>query len=93
MSDLFEDDGSRVNYRELYEQRPDPDNQLWKAIKDVAERGINSCYGTDPRHALLAKAIADEVALGKKMPLNLSRHFGRLRPRNNDGDPILPRTY
>lgn len=51
-------------------------NVLWEEIKNVTERAVNTAYGTDPRHGLLACAVADEVAFGKLIPWSIADHFG-----------------
>lgn len=50
---------------------------LWERVRETAEKAVNSAYGTDPRHGLLAVAVADKVAHDKPLPWSLSRHFGR----------------
>jgi hypothetical protein len=55
----------------------DGPQDLREAIRATTQRAIDGAYGTDPRHGLLANAVADEVAYGKRIPLSLSRHFGR----------------
>lgn len=51
---------------------------LWEETKNVTQRAVDSAYGTDPRHGLLARAVADKVAYGEPVPLSLGRHFGRM---------------
>ena len=53
------------------------DEDLWDKIKDEVEKAVNSAYGTDPRHGLLAIAVADKVVHDKPIPWGLSSHFGR----------------
>lgn len=57
---------------------------LWKKVREVTEMAINSAYGTDPRHNLIAIAVADEVAMGVGMPWSLPKHFGRDVPYSEE---------
>lgn len=70
------------------EQTPDRD-ETWERVLETAQTAINAAYGTDERHHLLARAIADNITCGTALPWGLARHFGRL---NSDtatpsGDP------
>lgn len=49
----------------------------WEIIKDTTERAVNSAYGTDERHGMLARAVADEIVYGEPIPWKLAEHFGR----------------
>lgn len=57
---------------------------LYEKILDVAERGLTSCYGTDPRHKLLAVSIAEEIVLGLPLPWSLARQFGQSIPYSEE---------
>lgn len=46
-------------------------------IADATRRAIDTGYGTDDRHGLLANAVADEVVHGKRFPIRLAAQFGR----------------
>lgn len=53
---------------------------LRDAVKEATQQAVDGAYGTDPRHGLLARAVADKVAAGTPLPWNFARHFGRAEP-------------
>lgn len=53
------------------------DEVVWEAVEKSARALIDTCYGTDPRHGLLAQAIANQAVYGKRPPLDLQQQFGR----------------
>lgn len=65
---------------------PDPDEadpadpgmaaiDLAKRVRDATQAAVDSALGTDPRHGLLARAVANKVAHDIPIPWSLSRHF------------------
>ena len=62
---------------EAFKNNTHNEHVLWEEIKNVSELAINSAYGTDPRHNVIARAIADEIAFGVKIPWNFGKQFGR----------------
>lgn len=57
----------------------------WAKVLRVVRSAVDTAYGTDPRHDLLARAAADAVVYDKPLPWSLGRHFGmaatQVRPR------------
>lgn len=53
------------------------DEVVWIAVRKTAQALIDTCYGTDPRHAMLAEAIANEAVYGQRPPLSLQQQFGQ----------------
>lgn len=51
--------------------------EAWEDVRETVEKAVNSCYGTDPRHGLLANAVADQIVYGKPIPWGLAKHFGQ----------------
>lgn len=41
------------------------------------ERAVNSAYGTDDRHALLARGTAAAMVDSRPIPWDFGKHFGR----------------
>jgi hypothetical protein len=57
---------------------PKTQTETWLKIVDSVERVMNSCYGTDERHAMAANAVAQEVVFDIRPNLQISHYFGRL---------------
>lgn len=62
---------------DAFEKNTHNANVLWEEVKNEVEGVFNTAYGTDPRHTLAARAVADKIAFGTPVPWSLRKHFGR----------------
>lgn len=53
-------------------------SELFNKIKEETTIVLNSAYGTDDRHEMLAGHIAAKVVDGVPIPWDLAKHFGRM---------------
>lgn len=67
-------------------------SDLRSQIHRTVERAVNAAYGTDPRHGLLGKAVAEQVVDGTPWPWSLSEQFGQRarEPREQALSTSLP---
>lgn len=51
-------------------------HDLREPLRETVEAAVNTAYGTDPRHGLLAQHVAAAVLDGTPLPWSLASHFG-----------------
>lgn len=58
----------KATHDEAFKKNTHNEQVLWEAIANEVSIVINTAYGTDPRHTMMARAAADKIAYGKPIP-------------------------